>query len=300
MLAPLGESVDAPALTWISYGDANWYGQPEITHDGIGAAQSGHIGDSQTTSIQTIVHGPGSLSFWWKVSSEEWFDYLTFALDGLKQAAISGEVDWQSEIFAVPAGTHTLNWTYSKDVNNSAGQDAAWLDQVVFGSGPPAITLQPINQTVSVGARIALSVTASGAPPLSYQWMKGGTNLVTQTRPFLSIQNATRHDSGVYAVLVSNALGTHSSSNAVVRVRVPARLNNPQWLATGGLTIVAADSDGAELLASDLAGLTAQVSTNLADWESLSQPLTLTNYSILLLDPYGTNSATRFYRILEQ
>jgi hypothetical protein len=90
------------------------------------------------------------------------------------------------------------------------------------------------------------------------------------------------------------------SSNAVVQVRVPERFDYPQWLASGGLSILAGDADGAALLTSDLTRFTAQVSTNLVDWEGLNKPLSLTNGTILLTDPGATNYSSRFYRISEQ
>ena len=227
VVAPISDSLDTPGLTWISNGDASWFGQSETTHDGIDAAQSGRITDNQKTLLQTVVRGPGTLGFWWKVSSEPWFDYLAFSIDGLKQAAISGEVDWQHQIFTVSNGTHVLNWTYSKDGADSGGADSAWVDQVEFGSGPPIITQQPSSQSVAAGANLRLSVLVSGEPPFTYQWVKNGTNISGMISPVLNIRNAAEQDSGVYAVLVSNSVGTVASSNAVVSVRVPARWSHP-------------------------------------------------------------------------
>jgi hypothetical protein len=56
-------------VLWITGGDANWSGQTVTTHDGMDAAQSGIVADSQETWMQTTVTGPGTLSFWWKVDS---------------------------------------------------------------------------------------------------------------------------------------------------------------------------------------------------------------------------------------
>src|SRR5260221_20134 len=131
ILGSIGLTVDAPGLNWISEG-RSWYGQTLISHDGLGAAQSSAINDNQQTSLQTTVSGSGSLSFWWKVSSEQWFDFLTFYIDGLQQLTISGEVDWQLESFNLPSGTHRLTWTYSKDASDSAGLDAGWEDHAAF------------------------------------------------------------------------------------------------------------------------------------------------------------------------
>ncbi|MCX6874983.1 MAG: M6 family metalloprotease domain-containing protein [Verrucomicrobia bacterium] len=133
----LPQALDTPALTWTTSGNANWAGQILTTHDGVDAAQSGLIANLQQSITETTVTGAGSLSFWWKVSSEAGWDFLRFYLDGVEQpgiVAISGEVDWQQQTLAVPAGSHTLRWTYSKDYSNSVGLDAAWLDQVVFTS----------------------------------------------------------------------------------------------------------------------------------------------------------------------
>jgi hypothetical protein len=65
----LGEAVDNVALSWTTGGDANWVGQTDISYFGGDAAQSGAITDIQSTWLQTTVSGPGSLSFYWAVSS---------------------------------------------------------------------------------------------------------------------------------------------------------------------------------------------------------------------------------------
>jgi hypothetical protein len=89
----LGEALDAPQLQWTTGGDALWKGQASVTHDGQDAAQSGTISDSQMTWVETRVVGPGSLSFWWKLSSEWLYDYLEFFTNGVWVAGLTGEVD---------------------------------------------------------------------------------------------------------------------------------------------------------------------------------------------------------------
>ena len=58
-------------------------------------------------------------------------------------------------------------------------------------------------------------------------------------------------------------------------------------------------SNGGLLSASDLANLQAQSSTNLVDWVTLTNALTLTNGVIQLQDSSATSSPSRYYRILE-
>ncbi|HHY83915.1 MAG TPA: LamG domain-containing protein [Verrucomicrobia bacterium] len=130
----LGEAVDAPELMWTTGGDADWFAQTGETHDGADAAQSGPIDRDQSTWIETTVQGPGTLSFWWNVSSEddEGFDFVEFTIDETFEAMISGEWGWDYyEVYLEP-GTHTLRWTYWKDSEFASGADAAWLDEVRF------------------------------------------------------------------------------------------------------------------------------------------------------------------------
>ncbi|MCL5097140.1 MAG: hypothetical protein M1608_06370 [Candidatus Omnitrophica bacterium] len=133
---PLGlsleDALDAPAVSWTTGGAAGWAAHTDQSHDGVDSARSGGIGDNQTSWLETTVTGPLPLSFWWKVSSEEDYDYLRFAIDGVEQTKISGETDWQQERFNLSAGTHTLRWSYTKDGSDNSGSDGGWLDQVSF------------------------------------------------------------------------------------------------------------------------------------------------------------------------
>ena len=299
VLAPLGLVVNAPDLVWSTSGNAAWTGQASVTHDGMDAAQSGLLADRQFSTVQAAVTGPGNLSFWWKVSSEEWFDYLTFYIDGISQAAISGEVGWEQRSVTVDSGNHTLKWTYAKDLNMSAGTDAAWLDQVTFTTDAPVITVQPLSLKATTGTTIMLCAEATGAPPIAYQWSKDGAMLAGSTSTSFVIPSATRRDSGLYQVVASNPGGNTPSSNAMLVVRSPQKLGAPLRLPGGILAITADDADGGPLFPGDLAGFQALVSTNLLDWETLTNSLTLTNGQLLLRDADSTNTPTRFYRIVE-
>ncbi len=127
----LAESVDATSRAWATYGDATWFGQSAISDFGGDAAQSGNLLHSQSSSLESSSFvGPGTLSWSWRVSSEQGYDYLTFYIDGVLQVRICGESGWQSQSVAVGAGTHTTRWVYSLDGSVYAGQNLAWVDHV--------------------------------------------------------------------------------------------------------------------------------------------------------------------------
>ncbi|MEI2725305.1 MAG: LamG-like jellyroll fold domain-containing protein [Verrucomicrobiota bacterium] len=93
----------------------------------------------------------------------------------------------------------------------------------------PNILSEPASQTVAVGADATFSVTAGGTAPLSYQWQFNGTNLAGATASSFTRTNVQLGDAGDYAVMVSNSVGTITSSNAVLTVNPP-----PPCLPHGG------------------------------------------------------------------
>ena len=131
----LADALDAPELAFTTGGDAEWAIQGETVQRGASALKSGAIGDSQITWVETSVGGAGTVSFWWKASSEQYkqyaIDYATFSVDGAERLRIGGERDWTNETVQVEGGgTHILRWAYVKDSQDSSGSDCAWLDAV--------------------------------------------------------------------------------------------------------------------------------------------------------------------------
>jgi hypothetical protein len=61
---------------------ADWRRTTASWHDGTDSACSGDIPDSGASLLSAEVEGPGTLSFWWKVSSEADCDFLHFSAAG--------------------------------------------------------------------------------------------------------------------------------------------------------------------------------------------------------------------------
>ncbi len=131
----LSEALDT-ALNFTTGGGADWFSQTTTFYNDGDAAQSGDISDNHESWMQTTVSGAGTVSFYWKVSSEgDYYDYLEFYIDGSLQDRISGTVDWQQMTYTITAsGPHTLEWRYTKDPYVSSGSDCGWVDKVEWGS----------------------------------------------------------------------------------------------------------------------------------------------------------------------
>ncbi len=107
---------------------------------------------------------------------------------------------------------------YSVVITNLAGPVAspnAFLTVLV----PPFITAQPENQSVVASNNVTFTVTAGGTAPLTYRWyFNTNTLLAYATGASLTITNARISDAGIYAVVVSNSVGSISSTNAMLTV----------------------------------------------------------------------------------
>ncbi len=133
-----GEELDTTTLSFTTGGGAPWFGQTSTYYYDSDAMQSGDIEDSQESWLQTTVTGAGTLTFWWKVSSETNYDFLEFYIGStLQSGPISGSTNWAQKSYNVTgSGSHTLKWRYVKDDSSSYNSDCGWVDYVVFTPNP--------------------------------------------------------------------------------------------------------------------------------------------------------------------
>jgi len=294
----LSAAVDTTHLVVSSKGSSQWFGQTNVAYDGVHAAQSGFIGNGTASSMRLWTIGPVAVSFRWRTSSETNHDFLSFSAGGVVLTNISGETGWQECSITTPPGNQLLQWTYSKDGAGSAGEDAAWVDQVVVAPMTPSIITQPASVHALGGSNVTFFVSATG-PHLTYQWQKDGVGLLDMTNSSLTLTQLTRSDSGTYRVRVTNGFGAVISSNAVLKVHVPQRLSIASQ-PDGAMHVYSGDSDGGVLTSADVTDFRAYISSNLVEWTPVPEALILENGKLGLRDLSATNSAMRFYLILER
>jgi parallel beta-helix repeat protein len=127
----LGDALENNLLYWTTRGDADWVVDTSTYYFDGDSARSGDISHDQETILETEVIGPGTLTFYWKVSSGPG-DYYMFHLDYWDSEWIAFDVDWHQMIIDVGAGIHTLTWEYDKDDSGESGSDCGWLDKVEY------------------------------------------------------------------------------------------------------------------------------------------------------------------------
>jgi hypothetical protein len=130
------ETNDFSKFPWSSYGDVSWETIRSERYSGLYSAKSGSIEDGESSTLEVSLDCvSGYITFYRKVSSEQHWDYLIFKIDGVEKGSWSGEEDWSEVSFEVDEGTRTFEWMYIKDSSVSEGEDAAWIDDIVFPIG---------------------------------------------------------------------------------------------------------------------------------------------------------------------
>jgi hypothetical protein len=111
--------------------------------------------------------------------------------------------------------------TYRCVATNSAGSviSATATLTVTAASAAPAITIQPVNQSVTSGSNVTFSVNYSGVPTPTCQWQKNGINMAGATASSLSLTSVSPADSGsAYRCTVTNSSGVATSNAATLSV----------------------------------------------------------------------------------
>jgi uncharacterized repeat protein (TIGR01451 family) len=130
----------------------------------------------------------------------------------------------QIDLGTVAAGTHVL--TLGAYSNNKTYHDE-WaevlIDDVMLlanttASGPPTITTQPANVTVTAGTAASFTVAATGTAPLSYQWRRNGAAISGATAASYSLMTSMTDNGATFDCVVSNGAGNASSSSATLTV----------------------------------------------------------------------------------
>ncbi len=182
-------------------------------------------------------------------------DSVSFAVEA--EGSVPFTYQWQlngTNVGGAATNTLTLDaisvraaGLYSVILSNLAGVAISSNAMLVVHSAPIIIS-PPETRVVNAAATVNFSVIALGDTPFTYQWLLNGTNIPGATGMSFSIGAVTPSHEGLYSVVVSNSLGSATSSAARLTV-LPLSVVVP-WAATGG----GGGSDVGNAIAVDAAG----------------------------------------------
>jgi uncharacterized repeat protein (TIGR03803 family) len=178
---------------------------------------------------------------------------------------------------------NTLYGTAS--VGGSSGQGTVFS----LSLGPPAVTTQPVSQTVNAGQSASFTVTATGVAPLSYQWRKDGVNVIGATSASLTLSNVQTNQAGNYAVVITNIGGSVTSSVAGLTVNRLAQTIN----FVGGLPAKRGDDAPFDLSATASSGLPVSYTSSDPGVATVSgNTVTITGFGYTIITASQAGNAT--------
>jgi hypothetical protein len=156
---------------WTVGGSVGWMLTSGTRNSGTWSAQSGAVGNSQTSTLRTTVVAPvaAGLGFHTRTSTESGYDFLEVWVDGVRADRWSGETTWTERVVALAAGSHALEWRYVKDGSGASGLDTVWIDDVQLRELPATdggfeTSLAPWSSSGTAWSRVTSGVrTGSGA-----------------------------------------------------------------------------------------------------------------------------------------
>lgn len=229
-----------------------------------------------TLNLSVTATGSPTLTYQWRLNGT--------VIPGVTSSALS--------LFNVQESSEG---SYTVVVSNPYGSVTSSIAVVTIQSPPAIANLgQPQPQDVIQGSNATFSVTATGDPTLTYQWRFGGTNLAGATSSVLLLTGVQTNQAGNYSVVVSNAFGFVTSSNALLTVRVPPFIitqptpTNQTVVAGSNATIsVVAGGDPTLLYQWRLNGATVPGATAATLTLTAVQTNQLGSYTVVVSNPYG-------------
>ena len=163
----------------------------------VDASGNIYVADTDNFTIRKLVPSTGSVT----------------TLAGLAGTSGSADGIGSAVRFFHPAGiaVDSSSNLYVADTNNQTVR-------VGLMSIMPAIQTQPQSQTVTEGSSVQFSVTATGRPAVTYQWNFNGAPLAGATSSTFTLASAQSGNAGNYTIVVSNAMGSVTSNQAMLTV----------------------------------------------------------------------------------
>ena len=165
----LNEGFEGLNLSYSTGGYMDWVLTTTSAREGVQSARSGDIDDDEFSWMETTFDWPGTLEFYWKVSSEN-SDYLRLYIDGKLKDQISGAVGWRKYSITFVEGGHRVRWSYEKDLSISQGNDAGYVDAISYRSdltlanGTHVITFQVMDNEGFWSREVSSGLVINGKP----------------------------------------------------------------------------------------------------------------------------------------
>jgi len=179
---------------WESGGAASWTVDCTNKYAGSCSAKSGYLGNQdnvETWLKQSIsLANNGDLNFWWKVESENSFDYLRFYIDDIEKNNISGSKDWQQISYSVSAGNHIIKLNYTKDYSVTRDPDSGWIDEASINEAGEGIEMTK-GENDNFYGRMENMINGSHSYKVRCQDVAGNVGFSSERQIIINVESVT-------------------------------------------------------------------------------------------------------------
>jgi hypothetical protein len=206
-------------LTWVPQSSGT-----TASFNAVGWSQS--LGYVAVGNSGTVALSPDGASWTLKsTGSTDSLDTLALLSGGIvagngSRLLISGNgTDWSTVSTGAAGGAALTALTAGEGYLWAAGSQGRLARSPLAAiDWPVSINTQPSNASVNAGGQLTLTVGATGGGALAYQWYRNGVAISGASSASYTLASVQPADSGVYSVVVSNAAGSTTSSNATLVV----------------------------------------------------------------------------------
>ena len=202
----------------------NTYGNVSLAYIEIDQARVGvqtttvSISAGQTLSVLGFASGAPTITYQWYTDSIN--------------TPLAGQT---SPTLIIPNATTNNSGTYFLTASNSIGGEQSVNVTVLVTAFPVGISQQPTNLTVFANYQASFFTTATGTPPILYQWSRNGAAIPGATSSGYSLTANLTNNGDVYSCLASNFISGRliPPPAATRRSTVAANLALPQQFLHG-------------------------------------------------------------------
>ena len=146
---PFDEALGTNGLIWSTSGDSEWLICDDDAQEGGQSCRSGPISGQGENLLETLLIGPGTLTFRWKLVADSAMTGVDFMLDEILADSLFGDNGWCVSTHEIGDGAHLAQWVFWRDGEETT--DYAVLDSVTWtGSGPSDSWLDTLGRPVSI------------------------------------------------------------------------------------------------------------------------------------------------------
>lgn len=211
LYGPGGTPIAWPPPYLSQSGNNNTYGNVSLAYIEIDQARVGvqtttvSISAGSTLSVVGFASGAPTITYQWYTNSIS--------------TPLAGQT---SPTLVIANATPANSGTYFLTASNSLGGEQSANVTVSVTAFPAGFSKQPTNLTVFANYQASFFTTATGTPPVFYQWSRNGAAIPGATSSGYSLTANLTNNGDVYSCLASNYISgtpyTATSSNATLTV----------------------------------------------------------------------------------